>query len=282
MPARPVSPTTNPPPSADPDLHVPETVYWEKYYDLSDIHYEWNNGRLEEKPVSDYLTYQVYAWLVALLGHFLETNPIAGTVGLEMGFRLALPGKVVIRKPDLAVVRNDNVVPLRPLDRSYRGIFDLCIEALSDSTVAERERDEVGKKREYAAGGVPEYYILHHDADRLAFYRMTRRGVYRPIPSDDGIVRSRVLPGFQFRKDDLLRRPAMKTLRHDSLYREFLLPDWQRVERDRDQVTQERDELLKTKLEAIANLHAMGLDHEQIARALGCGIDIVTQVLGSR
>ncbi len=274
MPAHLFSPSTDPPAPRDPDHHVPEAVYWEKYYERSDIHYEWNNGRLEEKPVSDYLTYQIYAWFVALLGHFLETNPIAETVGLEMGFRLALPGKAVIRKPDLGVVRSDNAVSLHPLDRSYHGVFDLCIEALSDSTEAERQRDEVGKKREYAEGGVPEYYILHHDRDKLAFYRMTRRGIYHPIASDDGIVRSRILPGFQFRTDDLLRRPALKTLRLDPLYREFLLPGWQRAE-------QERDEMIQARLKAIANLHAMGLDHKQIARALGLGIDIVTNVLES-
>ncbi len=45
-------------------------------------------------------------------------------------------------------------------DRTYQGIFDLCIESLSDSTRSEIERDVVAKKNEYEAIGVQEYYIL--------------------------------------------------------------------------------------------------------------------------
>jgi hypothetical protein len=136
---------------------VSEETYWTRYYLESDIYYEWNNGILEEKPVSDYQTWLVYAWLVQLLQHFLIERPIAGMVALEMGFRLALPSGVAVRRPDLGVVRNDNPQPLLPLDRSYHGIFDLCIEALSDSERSASERDLIVKKAEYAAGGVPEY-----------------------------------------------------------------------------------------------------------------------------
>lgn len=55
---------------------------------------------------------------------------------------------------------NSNSVPLGDKDRSYKGVFDLCIESVSDATRGETERDTVTKKREYAAGGVQEYYIL--------------------------------------------------------------------------------------------------------------------------
>ena len=273
--------------------YVSEDLYWEKYYEFSDIHYEWNNGYLEEKPASDYLTYQIYAWFVELLSHFLRVEPIAKMVGLEMGFRMALPGRVVIRKPDLGVARNDNAVPLEPLDRSFHGVFDLCIEALSDSTQGERERDEVTKKREYATGGVPEYYILHHDEDRLGFYTLTGNGIYRPMPSGDGIVRSRILPGFQFRKTDLLLRANLSSLRDDPIYRGFLFPDWRRAEQARDQAArerdqevqlrrqaeQERDATLQARVDAVANLDTMGLLPEQIARALGLDIIAVRDLL---
>ncbi len=70
---------------------VSEDAYWRLYYLDSDIHYEWNDGRLEEKPVSDYETFQVYHWFMVLLGHFLTERPIARLAALEMGFRLPLP-----------------------------------------------------------------------------------------------------------------------------------------------------------------------------------------------
>ena len=127
---------------------VSEQEYWEQYYE-AEISYEWNNGLLEEKPVSDHLTFQGYFWFLKLIDHFLTVNPIAKTIGLEMGFRMMLPNKTVIRKPDIGVIRNDNPVAIKPLDRSFRGICDICIEALSDSTPKEMWRDTVTKKNEY-------------------------------------------------------------------------------------------------------------------------------------
>jgi hypothetical protein len=210
----------------DPERFVSEQEYWERWYE-AETAYEWNNGRLEEKPVSDQLTYLAYPWFLELLDFYLAVHPVAQPTGLEMGFRMALPGTTVIRKPDLGVVRNDNPVPLKPLDRSYRGIFDLCVEALSDSSRKEMERDTLTKKAEYLAAGVPEYYILHHDTGRRAFYALGRRGVYDPIPAPGGIVRSRVLPGFRFRADDLARRPSVEPMLEDDVYRGFVFPGWQ-------------------------------------------------------
>ena len=217
--------------SAD-GLLVSEAVYWTEYYLESDHHYEWNNGRLEEKPVSDYETFLVYAWFGELVRHFLRTHPCAQLVGLEMGFRLPLPSGTVIRKPDFGVVRNDNPQPLLPLDCSYHGVFDLCIEALSDQERSGIVRDTVIKKAEYAAGGVPEYYILHQNPAHQAFYTRTPAGFYTPIAPQAGVICSRVLPGLQFRPTDLARRPELEALRDDPVYAGFVLPGW-RADRER-------------------------------------------------
>ncbi|EDN66179.1 hypothetical protein BGP_0528 [Beggiatoa sp. PS] len=45
-------------------LAVSETVYWEKYYENPENIYEWNNGILEEKPVSDHLNVLMYLWFL--------------------------------------------------------------------------------------------------------------------------------------------------------------------------------------------------------------------------
>jgi len=209
---------------------VSEEEYWLNYYLESDVHYEWNNGRLEEKPVSNYETYLVYEWFMHLLRLFLDSRPIAKMVALEMGFRLPLPTGTVIRKPDFGVVCNDNPQPLLPLDASYHGVFDLCVEALSDQDRRGIVRDTLVKKAEYAAGGVPEYYILHREPEHQAFFTRTAAGVYVPIPPDDGVIRSRVLPGLQFRLDDLCRRPEHGALRDDPVYAAFVLPGWRAAE----------------------------------------------------
>jgi Uma2 family endonuclease len=217
------------PPSAA-GRHVSEEEYWRDYYLESDVHYEWNNGRLEEKPVSNYETYLVYEWFMHLLRLFLDSRPIARMVALEMGFRLPLPTGTVIRKPDFGVVCNDNPQPLLPLDASYHGVFDLCVEALSDQERRDILRDTVVKKAEYAVGGVPEYYILHRAPEHQAFFTRTATGVYIPIAADDGVIRSRVLPGLQFRLADLCRRPEHGTLRDDPVYAAFVLPGWRAAE----------------------------------------------------
>ena len=228
------------PRSAD-GLRVSEETYWQEYYLESDIRYEWNNGRLEEKPVSDYGTYLVYAWFVRLLEDFLENRPMARMVALDMGFRLPLPTGTVIRKPDFGVVCNDNPQPLLPLDASYHGIFDLCVEALSDQDRRGLERDLVTKKAEYAAGGVPEYFILHREPERQAFFTRTHAGLYVPIAPQDGVIRSRVLPGLQFRLADLCIRPRSEAMRDDPVYADFILPGW-REDRQRAETEAQRAE----------------------------------------
>ena len=123
------------------------------------------------------------------------------------------------------MVLNANPVPLLPDDCSYRGIYDLCVEALSDSDKDAVERDTKVKKAEYAAGGIKEYFILHHTEER-AFFRLNARGVYVPIIPQGGVIHSEVLPGFQFRIADLEARPAEQEMVADPVYREFVQPAW--------------------------------------------------------
>lgn len=238
-----------PPQAAPPEpydgMPVSEADYWEHYYLGHDVTYEWNDGVLEEKGVSDYLTFRVFDWFLQLLIEFLRARPIAERVGLEMGFRLRLPDKIAIRRPDYGLVLHDNPTPLQGVDQSYRGIFDLCLEGVSTSSRIMRERDTVVKKAEYAAGGVREYYLLHHTTELRAFYRLTDRGVYEPLSATpDGIVSSAVLPGFRWRLADLDRQPSLETLIADPVYQDFVLlnvqRERQRAEQERQRAEQER------------------------------------------
>jgi hypothetical protein len=213
---------------------ISEAEYWEKYYHATDITYEWNNGYLEEKPVSDLLTISMYKCFFELLEHYLRTNPIAQSVLLEMGFRLGLPNSTEVRRPDLGVILNDNPIPILPHDKSYHGTFDLCVEAISDSTADMKKRDTVTKKIEYAKGGVKEYYILDGYRDNTQFYRLNARGVYTPIkPVKGGIIKSKVLPGFQFRIEDLYHPPSPEDMIEDSVYKDFVLPGYREEKRAR-------------------------------------------------
>ncbi len=222
---------------APPPEYVSEQDYWAHYYECEQ-NYEWNNGHLEAKPVSDWQTWFVYQWFFTLLQAYLNTYPIAKTTGLEFGFRLPLVHKTVIRKPDLGVILHDNRVKMDLLDRSFKGVYDLCIEALSDSTAQEALRDMQTKKLEYQEGGVREYYILHPKAKYQAFYYLDENGIYQSLPMAKGIICSRVLPGFQFRIADLNRQPSADEMLQDDIYRDFFNPQWLADKHARDEAEQ--------------------------------------------
>jgi Uma2 family endonuclease len=224
---------------------VSEEAYWEHYYNHPDFNYEWNDGILEVKPVSDAATVAIYYWFLHLLYAYLETNPVARVAMLEFGVRLALPHKTAIRKPDFFLVRNDNPRPITDPDRSYRGICDLAVEVLSDSTRRDKERDMVVKYAEYEGIGIQEYYILHTQEGNLGFFRLNSLNKYEPIPpTAEGVIYSQVLPGFQFRVSDLLQRPTLIEMAADPIYQSFVLPEYalakRQVEEERQRAEEER------------------------------------------
>jgi hypothetical protein len=240
---------------------VTEAEYWDEYYEYPDVIYEWNNGYLEEKPLSDFSTFLSYEWFWELLKHYLRTKPIGKTVGLDMGFHLALPHQIdKVRRPDLGVVLNSNPVPLLPEDKSYKGTFDLCIEAISDSKKADIKRDTEEKTREYAQGGVKEYYILDGHDRYNGFYYLGAGGVYLPLPIKDGIIRSIMLPGFQFRIEDLYHCPPPVEMIKNEVYQGFVLPGYSEA-------------LQQAKIEALARKEAEELAKRFAEKLRALGIE---------
>jgi hypothetical protein len=78
-----------------------------------------------------------------------------------------------------------------------------------------------------------------------------------PLPITDGIVRSRVLPGFQFRQSDLCAQPDWDGLRADPVYADFVLPGWtaaeQRAETEAAARRQAEAELARLRAEIAAS-----------------------------
>ena len=233
--------------SAKEPLVVSEAEYWKVYYEHPDVQYEWNNGLLEEKPMPDFLSISLYRWFSRLLEEYLTVFPFGQIMILEMGFRLELgKKKVSIRKPDLAVILHSNPVEAKPLDRSFRGVCDLCIEFLSDSTPAEIERDTVHKKEEYAKAGVAEYYILDRLHHHTAFYFLNQQGVYEKMKHQEpGVIHSRVLDRFAFRLEDLEKQVAFETLIEDPLYQPFLLKSFQQERQEKEQEREQKENALQ-------------------------------------
>ena len=226
-------------------MKVDEAEYWEKYSENVDENYEWNNGYLEVKPVSDILTNIMHDWFTKLIDHYLDTHQNGQKIFLETPFRLFLPDKTVARKPDYGIVLHSNPVPLEVNGKthSYQGICDLCVEALSDSKPEYIKRDTEKKYQEYAAGGVKEYYILYaNDEELMGFYSLNNQGVYAPIkPDASGLIQSSVLPGFQFRPDDLYRRPDLSEMACDPVYEGFAFPAYKKALQEKEQERREKE-----------------------------------------
>jgi len=219
-------------------LRVSLEEYWAKWYERPhphiDVSYEWNNGILEAKPLSNFAQSEQYRWFFRLLGCYLEVNPIAKILCMETGTYMSvqddsLPsGKwEVVFTPDIGIILGDNPAPWGADDQhSYIGICDMIVEELSDSTSAEIRRDTEEKKDGYARAGVKEYFILDPKNRHLHFYRLGVAGSYEEIePDEEGVIRSHVLPGFQFRREDLLREPIQVALARDNVYADYVIPE---------------------------------------------------------
>ena len=210
-------------------LAVSEAGYWEKYYSHPDFSYEWNNGYLEEKPVSDVKGSRVYQWFCEILRCFFSSHPVGEVINLDIGFRLALPGSTSIRKPDIAVVLDSNAVAVGPDDATYSGTYDICVECLSHSSPKEILRDTSQKRKEYEGIGVGEYYILDARGEETAFLRRNRAGSYTDIVPVGDVIRSALMPEFRFRVSDLYRQPSLREMAEDDIYKGYVLPFHQKV-----------------------------------------------------
>ena len=212
--------------------------YWAKWYESPypdiDVSYEWNNGILEAKPMPNAPQLDLGNWFLVLLLQYLNTHRIAKLINMETGFHLKMMDaeepsgmRQAVRKPDVGIILNDNPVSWGEIDqRHFAGHCDAVVELLSDSTQIEVRRDTEEKRRDYALAGVKEYTILDPSGEHMRFYRLTPDDRYEEIPpAADGVIRSEVLPGFQFRLEDLERQPELAELALDELYSGYVIPD---------------------------------------------------------
>ncbi len=224
----------------DDGRYVSKEEYWARWYENPypdiDVSYEWNNGRLEAKPLPNKPQLDLYNWFLRLLSCYIETYPIANLINLETGFVLTIEDpeepagqREAVRKPDIGVILNSNPVPWGGVDqRHFDGVCDMVVEAVSDSTLAEVLRDTEEKRRDYALAGVKEYYILDPGGGHMRFYRLTAGGRYEEVqPDAEGVIGSEVLPGLQFRLQEMERQPSMEELALNDVYSRYVIPKFQ-------------------------------------------------------
>ncbi|MEM7532689.1 MAG: Uma2 family endonuclease [Chloroflexota bacterium] len=246
-------------PHSDAGIHIPEALFWAKYYEHVDFSYEWANGVLQERPpMAKVIQARQQQWLVSLVLAYLTYNPIAEVINLEVGFRFPTATGHATRKPDMGIILHTNPNAVHPDDRTVHGVCDLCIESLSDSDWNQIDRDINDKRLEYEYAGVQEYYILDSEEGRyMMFYELDPvTGRYREMNiGPDGIIRSSVLPGFQFRIRDLHECPVIRDLVDDPVYQGFIMREYQ-GERQRANQEAQRAETERQAREVAENENA--------------------------
>ena len=242
---------------SDDGLYVSEEEYWENYYEDPDFKYEWNNGILEEKEMPEVGDYKLKYWLETIIDEFLKNNPIGLFAVSEIGFKMTFENETTIRRPDFALILNSNPIHPESTDKSYIGIYDLCIEYLSDSKKRYVDNDTKKKKQEYSKAGVKEYYIIDNKKKHTAFYTLNDDNkTYRKIKAINGVIHSKALPGFKFRIKDLYSQPDLKKLINDDVYKSYVLLDYQEqcqnvaTEKEARQQAEKEKELALQKVDA--------------------------------
>ncbi|TGO02821.1 hypothetical protein PN36_18610, partial [Candidatus Thiomargarita nelsonii] len=77
---------------------------------------------------------------------------------------------------------------------------------------------------------IKEYYILDAQRERTQFFRLNKtRRIYKAIkPQKGDIIKSKVLPGFQFRISDLFEKPSIEEMVENKVYQQFVMPNYLR------------------------------------------------------
>jgi Uma2 family endonuclease len=132
---------------------------------------------------------------------FLDYEETHGGVAVMAPLDVYLSESDVV-EPDVLFVTGANRTKIE--SRFIRGAPDVVVEISSPST----RRLELVRKRElYERYGVPEYWYVDLDADRIEVYRLERSYKTPELLGRGDTLRSEVLPGFAAEVDYVLGDP---------------------------------------------------------------------------
>ena len=156
---------------------------------------EFSDGHIEVLPMPTQSHQWIVLFLYRLLLAYLERTRKGVVIVAPMPVQL-WPGKY--REPDLAVMLAEHA------DRRHEKYWeppDLVIEVISPEN---RQHDLEVKRQEYARAGIPEYWTVDPQTQRITVLTL-KEGEYT-VYGEFGpgtVARSRVLPGFEVAVDEV-------------------------------------------------------------------------------
>jgi Uma2 family endonuclease len=194
----------------------PGPVSWEEFLAWAtreDVRAEWVDSAIEVMESMSFEHQAIMLWLSRLLADHVETAHL-GVVTLPLPMRL--PSRHRGRSPDILFLTTEHLHRIQAT--CIDGPADLVVEIVSPDSI---ERDTETKLTEYAAGEVPEYWLINPLTQQATFYQRQPDGRYQPAAIDsDGVVRSAVVAGFWLRVDWLWQRPLPALAVVQRLYQE--------------------------------------------------------------
>jgi Uma2 family endonuclease len=185
--------------SADPTR--PATMTYDEFLAWADEDTlaEWVDGKVVMTSPASAQHQYLAIFLATTLSTYVTIHDLGTVLTGPFQMKLARSG----REPDVLFVAKEHLARLQPT--LLQGPADLVVEIVSDESVA---RDRGTKFEEYREAGIPEYWLLDPRIEQAEFYHLDERGRYQLAPVDEeGVYRSRVIPGLWLRVDWLWQQP---------------------------------------------------------------------------
>lgn len=152
---------------------------------------EFTDGIVEVLPVPTTLHHLILAFLYDAMRDYVRPRDL-GLV-LFAGIRVKIPGRSY-REPDLVYMSKQNAS--RIANQFWTGA-DLAMEVVSED---DPDRDFVKKRHEYAAAGIPEYWIVDPASARIIVLALPAGGGEYAVHGEftpGQTATSALLPGFE-------------------------------------------------------------------------------------
>jgi Uma2 family endonuclease len=185
--------------SADPTK--PATMTYDEFLAWADEDTlaEWVDGKVVMTSPASAQHQYLAIFLATTLSTYVTIHDLGTVLTGPFQMKLARSGC----EPDVLFVAKEHLARLQPT--LLQGPADLVVEIVSDESVA---RDRGSKFEEYREAGIPEYWLLDPRIEQAEFYHLDERGRYQRAPVDEeGVYRSRVIPGLWLRVDWLWQQP---------------------------------------------------------------------------
>jgi len=164
------------------------------------VHGDWVEGTVRLMEPDTATHNRVVLFLTSVVQLYVERRSCGEVLPrFQMRARPDLPSREV----DLLVLKPESTGKLR--DFYLDGPADLVIEVVSEES---RELDSAVKLREYAAGGVGEYWLIDPERKQAEAFRRTEAGRFEAVDlGTPAMLRSEALPGMWVAVNWLWKEP---------------------------------------------------------------------------